>query len=45
LAAVGSVTVGVTVGRWPKPRDWSNPVNPLGTLVPRVHYDVFERVR
>ena len=29
------VTVGVTIGRWPKPADWSNPVNPLGTLVPR----------
>ena len=28
-----------------KPSDWSNPVNPLGTLVPRVHYEVFDRIR
>jgi photosystem II stability/assembly factor-like uncharacterized protein len=42
---VGTVTVGVTIGRWPKPQDWSNPVNPLGTLIPRIHYEVFDRVR
>ena len=44
-SAVGTFTVGVTIGRWPKPQDWSNPVNPLGTFVPRVHYEVFGRVR
>jgi len=43
--AVGTVTVGVTIGRWPKPQDWSNPVNPLGTLIPRLRYEVFDRVR
>jgi hypothetical protein len=42
---VGTVTVGLRIGRWPSPADWSNPVNPLGTLVPRVHYEVFPRVR
>jgi len=42
---VGAVTFGVTIGRWPKPRDWSNPVNPLGALVPRMHYEVFDRLR
>jgi hypothetical protein len=43
--AVGTVTIGLRIGRWPSPADWSNPVNPLGTLVPRVHYEVFSRVR
>jgi len=43
--AVGTVTVGLTIGRWPKPSDFSNPVNPLGTLVPRLHYEVFDRIR
>jgi hypothetical protein len=42
---VGTVTVGVTIGRWQKPLDFSNPVNPLGSLVPRIHYEVFERIR
>ncbi|MBP7776336.1 MAG: choice-of-anchor D domain-containing protein [Acidobacteria bacterium] len=42
---VGTVTIGLRIGRWPSPADWSNPVNPLGTLVPRVHYEVFPRVR
>jgi len=42
---VGTVTVGLRIGAWPSPADWSNPVNPLGTLVPRVHYEVFPRVR
>lgn len=43
--AMGTVTIGLRIGRWPSPADWSNPVNPLGTLVPRVHYEVFPRVR
>jgi len=42
---VGTFTVGVRIGRWPTPADWSNPVNPLGSLVPRIHYEVFQRVR
>lgn len=42
--AVGTVTIGLRIGRWPSPADWSNPVNPLGTLLPRVHYEVFSRV-
>ena len=43
--AVGTFTFGVTLGRWSRPTDYSNPVNPLGTLLPRVHYERFERVR
>lgn len=43
--AVGTVTFGVRVGLWPQPQDYSNPVNPLGTLVPRVRYEIFDRVR
>jgi len=43
--AVGTVTIGLRIGRWPSPADWSNPVNPRGTLLPRVHYEVFSRVR
>ena len=43
--AVGTVTVGLTIGRWPKPSDLSNPVNPLGSFVPRLHYEVFDRIR
>jgi hypothetical protein len=42
---VGTLTFGVTLGRKPRPSDYSNPVNPLGTTIPRVHYDRFERVR
>jgi hypothetical protein len=42
---VGTFTVGVTIGRWQKPQDYSNPVNPLGSLLPRIHYEVFDRVR
>lgn len=42
---VGTVTIGLRVGRWPTPADWSNPVQPLGTFVPRLHYEVFPRVR
>jgi hypothetical protein len=42
---VGTLTFGITLGRWSKPRDYSNPVNPLGTYVPTVHYEIFERTR
>ena len=42
---VGTVTFGVTLGRWSRPKDYSNPVNPLGTLIPRVHYELFNRTR
>ena len=42
---VGTVTIGITIGRWPKPDDFSNPVNPLGALVPRAHYEIYDRVR
>jgi hypothetical protein len=42
---VGTVTIGVTIGHWPRPADFSNPVNPLGTLIPRLHYEVYDRVR
>ena len=43
--AVGTFTFGVTLGRWSRPSDYSNPVNPLGTLLPRVRYERFQRVR
>lgn len=42
---VGTFTFGVTLGRWSRPTDYTNPVNPLGTMIPRVHYEVFDRVR
>ncbi len=42
---VGTITFGVTLGRWSRPSDYSNPVNPLGTWIPRVHYELFQRVR
>jgi hypothetical protein len=42
---VGTLTFGVTLGRWSRPTDYANPVNPLGTLLPRVRYEKFERVR
>lgn len=42
---VGTFTFGVTLGRWSRPTDYANPVNPLGTMIPRVHYEVFDRVR
>ena len=42
---VGTFTVGVTLGRWSRPADYSNPVNPLGTMMPRLHYEQFQRVR
>jgi len=42
---VGTVTFGVSLGHWPRPSDFSNPVNPLGSLIPPVHYEVFDRVR
>jgi hypothetical protein len=42
---VGRFTIGVTLGRWSKPADYSNPLTPLGTMLPRVHYELFDRVR
>ena len=42
---VGTLTFGVTIGRWSRPQDYSNPVNPLGTELPRLHYELFQRVR
>jgi len=42
---MGTVTFGVTLGRWSRPTDYSNPVNPLGTMIPRVRYERFERIR
>ncbi|HUR83272.1 MAG TPA: choice-of-anchor D domain-containing protein [Thermoanaerobaculia bacterium] len=42
---VGTVTVGVRLGRWPKPTDYTNRVNPLGAVIPRVHWEVFDRIR
>jgi hypothetical protein len=42
---MGTVTFGVTVGRWSRPTDYSNPVNPLGTMIPRVRYERINRVR
>ena len=42
---VGTVTVGLTFGRWSRPSDYGNPVNPLGTLLPTLHYERFDRVR
>lgn len=42
---VGTVTVGVTLGRWSRPSDFGNPVNPLGTFKPTLHYEIFDRIR
>jgi hypothetical protein len=42
---VGTFTLGVTIGRWSRPTDYSNPANPLGTMMPRLHYERFQRVR
>jgi hypothetical protein len=42
---VGTVTVGLTFGRWSRPQDYANPVNPLGTILPTLHYELFDRVR
>jgi HYDIN/CFA65/VesB-like, Ig-like domain len=42
---VGTLTFGVTIGRWSRPQDYSNPVNPLGTELPRLHYELFQRIR
>jgi hypothetical protein len=41
----GTITFGVSLGRWSRPSDYANPVNPLGTWIPRVHYELFQRVR
>ena len=45
LHTTGTFTIGVTLGRWSRPTDYSNPLTPLGTFVPRVHYERFGRVR
>jgi hypothetical protein len=42
---VGTFTIGVTLGRRPRPTDFSNPLTPLGTTLPRVHYEIFGRTR
>jgi hypothetical protein len=42
---VGTLTIGVTIGHWSRPADFSNSVNPLGALIPRIHYEVYDRVR
>jgi hypothetical protein len=42
---VGTLTFGIALGRKSRPSDYSNPINPLGTEVPRVHYERFERIR
>jgi hypothetical protein len=44
-STMGTITFGVTIGRWSRPEDYSNPVNPLGTVFPRVRYELFNRVR
>lgn len=41
---VGTVTIGITLGHRSRPTDFANPANPLGTLIPRVHYEVYDRV-
>jgi hypothetical protein len=43
--AVGTLTFGVSLGRWSRPSDYSNPRNPLGTRIPRIRYDLYGRVR
>ena len=42
---IGTFTFGVTLGRWSRPADYSNTVTPLGTFVPRLHYERFQRTR
>ena len=41
----GRVVFGVQLGHWPRPSDMRNKRNPLGTEVPRVHYELLQRVR
>ena len=43
--STGTITVGLTLGRWSRPQDYGNPVSPLGTILPTLHYEKFERVR
>jgi hypothetical protein len=43
--AIGTFTIGVTLGRWSRPSDYSNPQTPLGVEVPRLRYEAFTRVR
>jgi hypothetical protein len=42
---IGTFTFGVTLGRWSRPADYSNTMTPLGTFVPRLHYERFQRTR
>ncbi len=42
---VGTFTIGVTLGRWSRPEDYANPLNPLGAMIPRVRYERFQRIR
>jgi hypothetical protein len=44
-SAVGTFTIGITLGRWSRPTDYSNPQTPLGIDVPRLRYETFNRVR
>jgi hypothetical protein len=43
--AIGTFTIGVTLGHWSRPSDYSNPQTPLGVEVPRLRYEAFTRVR
>ena len=41
----GRVVFGVQFGRWSRPSDYRNLRNPLGTEIPRVHYETLQRTR
>ncbi|HEX2454757.1 MAG TPA: choice-of-anchor D domain-containing protein [Vicinamibacterales bacterium] len=41
----GRLVFGVQLGHWPRPSDLRNRRNPLGTDVPRLHYEILERPR
>ena len=41
----GRVVFGIQFGHWPRPRDRTDRRNPLGTGVPRVHFEVLQRQR
>jgi hypothetical protein len=43
--AVGTFTIGITLGRWSRPTDYSNPQTPLGIDLPHLRYEAFSRVR
>jgi len=42
---VGTFTIGLTLGRWSRPTDYKNPLNPLGLFLPRVRFEQFTRTR